>query len=536
MSRHALTSGAAALALAAAVCLGRASVAYAQDGNAPEDAATQTARQHMERGQELFLSDRFADAADEFQRAFDARPFSAFLFNAGVACEKAEAFSRAADFFSRYLDLDPEASDRDRVRSRVERLRTRALDQMQQQGLGVTPDAGTPPPDVDGGGVATDVDAGVPPPAVDAGAPPPVLDAGVVVQTQPLRHQYTAEERNQLLAEFRCVFELVTDPAGADVTLMRGDTVVAHGQSPLIATLAPGQYRLRIEHPQFNRFEREIDTIVGILNRYVVPLAQDRPPGFFQVFTTPPGARVFVDRRDRGAIRTPVNGNTLPEGDHRLWIDAPGYETIERTIHVRFGGLASLDLTLERVAYGMIGVDSGTVRGAEVFVDDHLVGQTPLAGARASPGEHEVRVEGDGMKSWEGTVHVTRGQLTPVTVHFQPAPGRGGAVVTAVLGTLVLSGGAVAGILANRRADELAQLRDEGRLASNDSRITEGFFLSIGADIAFGVGALLGLYSLWQFVRSPGPDSTGREEAPHDWSANVDVGPHGGSASLRWSF
>jgi len=71
---------------------------------ADEPTAIEVARGHMERGQALYLQARFEEAASEFQSAYEAQPFSAFLFNAGVALERAEQTGRAADFFEQYVE------------------------------------------------------------------------------------------------------------------------------------------------------------------------------------------------------------------------------------------------------------------------------------------------------------------------------------------------------------------------------------------------------------------------------------------------
>src|SRR5687768_14194842 len=109
----------ARLLFAVAILLA-AAPAVAQDREAIE-----RARDHMERGQTFYTSGRFVEAAEEFQRAYEAQPFSAFLYNAAVAYERLDDPTRSADFFSRYLERDPEATDATEVRSRIDRLRTR---------------------------------------------------------------------------------------------------------------------------------------------------------------------------------------------------------------------------------------------------------------------------------------------------------------------------------------------------------------------------------------------------------------------------
>jgi hypothetical protein len=55
----------------------------------------------------------------------------------------------------------------------------------------------------------------------------------------------------------------------------------------------------------------------------------------------------------------------------------------------------------------------------EVFVDDVLVGTTPLAGLTVRPGEHHIRVVRGGFQPYEQTVSLAPGQqlrLTRITL------------------------------------------------------------------------------------------------------------------------
>jgi hypothetical protein len=60
--------------------------------------------------------------------------------------------------------------------------------------------------------------------------------------------------------------------------------------------------------------------------------------------------------------------------------------------------------------------------------------------------------------------------------------------------------------------------------------------LSIAADIAFGLAAVLGLFSVYYFLRDPLPDSEGRVLQPRDWAFSPSVGPDGARADFVWSF
>jgi len=72
------------------------------------------------RGQTLYLQGRFGEAAAEFEAAFEAQPFAAFLYNAGISYENGGDLSRAIEFFRRYLTSpDPDVDDRAEVEGRI---------------------------------------------------------------------------------------------------------------------------------------------------------------------------------------------------------------------------------------------------------------------------------------------------------------------------------------------------------------------------------------------------------------------------------
>jgi tetratricopeptide (TPR) repeat protein len=112
------------------LCLGVGASALAQEEEQPpppeEQSSIERARDHMERGQALYLQARFEEAAAEFEAAYQAQAFSAFLYNAGVALERAGQTQRAIEFFEQYLSRDPDASDARPVRDRIARRRTNA--------------------------------------------------------------------------------------------------------------------------------------------------------------------------------------------------------------------------------------------------------------------------------------------------------------------------------------------------------------------------------------------------------------------------
>lgn len=87
-----------------------------------EDPAERAARRHYERGQKLFNLQKFDEALEQYQKAFDAKPIPDFLFNIGQCQRNLGDYEAAIFSFKRYLKLDPETENREKVESLIEEL------------------------------------------------------------------------------------------------------------------------------------------------------------------------------------------------------------------------------------------------------------------------------------------------------------------------------------------------------------------------------------------------------------------------------
>lgn len=501
------------------VCTLLAPFAVADAARAQDDTRHQVeaARDHMDHGQELFTASRFAEAATEFEAAYQAQPFSAFLYNAAVAYERAGQPGRAADFFSRYLDRDPQATDARGVRDRIERLRTEALAH-----------SGATPPPVHDAGVG-ELDAGVqntaPTDAAiavpDAGAiTPPPPDAGAVPQMLP--------------QDFKSLLSVQTNPPGSTVTVRQGDRVVATGTSPYAVTLDQGEYRITVAHADYRDCQTVVHVHPGKVFVVIVEMSQGEFLGFLRVVTNIPGASVFLDDHAQGAIGRSPYQNPIATGQHHVWIERPGYRDVERDVEVGVGEDITLRADLERTESGRLRVVANA-RGGAILVDEHQVGVVPWEG-EVSGGPHRVRVQGEGMKDWEGNVTVRQGQLTPIRVRLRAAQGRGDAWTAAVASAVFLGGGIGMGVLSSDMGGALAADRSAGRLVSNDPRLLTGTILAVAADVSFGLSTIFGLLAVYYFVRETGPPSDATVLDPRDWAVVPLLGPAGGGAALAGRF
>jgi tetratricopeptide (TPR) repeat protein len=128
-----------------ALCLGL--LAFVRVAHA-DDPGERAAKRHYERGQKLFNVQKFDEALEQFQQAYDAKPIPDFLFNIGQCHRNLGDYEAAIFSFKKFLKLDPEASNREQVEQLIE-----DLEQKQSEGqskrLGLIkksdPDGGSTP-------------------------------------------------------------------------------------------------------------------------------------------------------------------------------------------------------------------------------------------------------------------------------------------------------------------------------------------------------------------------------------------------------
>jgi hypothetical protein len=129
-------------------------------------------------------------------------------------------------------------------------------------------------------------------------------------------------------------------------------------------------------------------------------------------------AAIEVDGQRKGT--TPLKPLRVAAGDHEVSATAPGYLPTKQTTTVAGEGrtAVSFDLQPDPAKLAQVTVAS-SLAGAEIRVDDEIVGTTPLSGpVKLAPGKHTFELRRPGYMDGYRQVTLTPGAR--VTVAFNP--------------------------------------------------------------------------------------------------------------------
>jgi tetratricopeptide (TPR) repeat protein len=274
-------AGGAVLATQTASAQEQTAAHAAPPTSGPSDPALQEAKAAFEEAQTLYTKEQFEEAASKFMVAFDKKPFSSFLFNAAVAYEKALQYQKAIDAFQQYLEREPQAGDAVEVKTRIESLK--AVLAAHAAGATPTPEA-----------------------AAAAQVLPAIATKGLVI--------------------------IDSKPPGASVYL--GDkSKGVFAITPWQGSLEPKQTKLLMEAKGFKPEERVISPRTDKILEIFISLSEQHFLGWIEVVSNIPGADVYIDKQEIGAIgRTPYTGHLKP-GKHTLWVQKAGYEATRKARH-----------------------------------------------------------------------------------------------------------------------------------------------------------------------------------------------------------
>lgn len=208
---------------------------------------------------------------------------------------------------------------------------------------------------------------------------------------------------------------VTTNPTGAIIWL---DRVNTGRVSPYVfENLTPGDHSLLLQRDGYYNVSRPVRVYPGqtnAVNATLKPILY----GNVSVSTTPPGAQIWVDRVNIGAV-TPNIIENLTQGDHIIQLKLAGYRDYSRTFRVAGGQTFVINTSLIAL-YGNVTVISNPA-GAQIWIDRANTGTiTPGTIQNLTIGEHSLNVKFAGYRDGVRTFRVPGGGTETVYVSLVP--------------------------------------------------------------------------------------------------------------------
>src|SRR5690349_6581965 len=278
--------------------MGLGSPALAQS---PE--ALKKAQASFDQAQTDYLQGKYDEAATGFQEAYAARPFPQFLYNVGASyhmkgkkTSDIPSYQKAVEFYKKYLQEEPTASDKPKVEKAIGVLEAeiKRLQDLAAQGTGGGSGSGS--------------------------AAAPV--------------QASAEVQQLGDVKVRGLVVIVTEPQNATIYLddkKKGK----FAETPWSGSI-DGEHKLIIEKRGYKPVETTIAADPTKLIQVISPLSQEFHLGWIQVTSNVPGADIYLDDKSYGAIaKTPLSpGQNIEPGKHTVWVTAEGYDEYTETFEI----------------------------------------------------------------------------------------------------------------------------------------------------------------------------------------------------------
>ena len=142
-----------------------------------------------------------------------------------------------------------------------------------------------------------------------------------------------------------------------------------------------------------------------------------------KVETDPPGATIYLDRRDLGGRGETPRTLGLPEGKHKVIVERRGFEPAEsEVIELKLGQETKVQLKLKQIL-GTARLEGET--GAQVKVDDESspVACTVPCSLDVAPGRHTFFLIKEGFQTTEITAEIPPNEVTPIRARMASQTG-----------------------------------------------------------------------------------------------------------------
>ena len=188
------------------------------------------------------------------------------------------------------------------------------------------------------------------------------------------------------------------------------------GVTPYQGELTIGSHSIRIAADNFTPWTTRVDIQAETPSELSAELFAGN--GTVEFMVTPAGATVTVDGQPMG--NAPIRLNDMPLGEHEFVLNSPQHEPVAGNFTYSSGTNILIFEQLQS-SQGLFSFESNP-NGADVFLDNDLVGVTPLNLTGVESGVHRVRVQLGGYGTVLREVDTSEGTRGDVQVTMLADP------------------------------------------------------------------------------------------------------------------
>lgn len=202
--------------------------------------------------------------------------------------------------------------------------------------------------------------------------------------------------------------DITSQPTGAEIFVNNQKL----GVTPATIQLTAGQHTLKLMKNLYHSYNGSFSLQEG--ETKTLETFQLKPKfGYYRVSSNPSNAQVFLD--DKPVGKTPIKKKVIASGNHNLRISFDLYHDYIEDFVIKDGDYQEFDIEL-KPAYGTLVVNSEPVDGAEVYLDDKLVGTTPFRQDKLASGQYNLKIDKELWMGTEDIISILDEQTTEKTM------------------------------------------------------------------------------------------------------------------------
>ncbi|MFH0807121.1 MAG: PEGA domain-containing protein, partial [Elusimicrobiota bacterium] len=210
----------------------------------------------------------------------------------------------------------------------------------------------------------------------------------------------------------------------ADVYIARGDNApVKAKDKTTVFNLPKGNYKYTFSKNGFQSLTKELNiTVDQVLDISLVPGQNTtvmKMPGIVIISSEPAGAEVFLNGQKVGI--TPFQDEVIA-GEYSIMLSKNMYNSYSASVVMAAGETKDLPVMKLVPKFGYISITSSPA-GAKIFLDNQMIGNTPLTKQLIESGSHKLKTELDLYHSEEQPLQVNDGDEKNLTFTLKPAFG-----------------------------------------------------------------------------------------------------------------